>query len=462
MSRRFWPLARGHVITSGYGPRWGTWHRGVDFGWPGGSAGKPVYAVQAGTVVSVGWDPSPGGFGHYLDIDSDDAQGANLWVYGHIVPEVQRGQQVAAGQRIAHVNGDRSTNGGVDPHCHIEVHNRVRQPFGPGRMDPIPFLQGAAYPGEAPAPEPEVPVSRVLYGIDVSNHQREFDFAAAKREGFAFATHKVTEGDGYRDPFWPRAREQMREHFPGLFGGYVFCRRASHPEREADTLLQHLGDPSIPIQLDYEDTIGGGSIEDMWARIHAIQARGMRVFSVYLPRWFWRDRMGSPNLARIPPLWNSHYVAGKGYASTLYETAPATIEAGWAGFHPGGPPVRILQFSETARVAGQLIDVNAFRGTITELRALFAGTDTGGFLMALSDAEQRQLFEAVCKPRPSLVEPEFLGGQPPAELDAATFARTADYQAFHAARLAEKSVSLIEKLTERVTQLEQRLANGGK
>ncbi|NCL75698.1 C39 family peptidase [Rhodococcus sp. YH1] len=87
---------------------------------------------------------------------------------------------------------------------------------------------------------------------------------------------------------------------------------------------------------------------------------------------------------------------------------------------------------------------------------------TGGFLMALSEAEQRQLFEAICKPQKSLVEAEFLGGQPPAELDAATFARTADYQAFHAARLAEKSVSLVEKLTERVAQLEQRLANGGK
>lgn len=82
--------------------------------------------------------------------------------------------------------------------------------------------------------------------------------------------------------------------------------------------------------------------------------------------------------------------------------------------------------------------------------------------MALSDAEQRQLFEAVCKPRPSLVEPEFLGGQPPAELDSATFARTADYQAFHAARQAERAAGLVEKLTERIAQLEQRLANGGK
>ncbi len=150
MPRRYFPMARGHIVTSGYGPRWGATHYGVDFGWPGGSANKPVYAVQAGTVVAVGWDPE--GFGHYLDIDSDDAQGSNLWVYGHIVPEVRRGQKVDAGQRIGRVNGDRSTNGGVDPHVHVEVHRWTRQPAGPGRMDPMPFLKNANYPGTAPAP----------------------------------------------------------------------------------------------------------------------------------------------------------------------------------------------------------------------------------------------------------------------------------------------------------------------
>ncbi|MFC7450558.1 peptidoglycan DD-metalloendopeptidase family protein [Rhodococcus daqingensis] len=149
---RFWPLERGHIVTSAYGPRWGAMHYGMDFGWPGGSAGRAVHAVQAGTVVQVGWDPD--GFGWFLDIDSDDSQGSNLWVYGHIKPEVTLGDRVAAGQRIAHVNGDRTTNGGVDPHCHIEVHRWSRQPSGPGRMDPAPFLQGAAYPGAAPPPPP--------------------------------------------------------------------------------------------------------------------------------------------------------------------------------------------------------------------------------------------------------------------------------------------------------------------
>ena len=438
MAQRFWPLERGHVVTSPFGARWGTQHWGCDFGRDGGSGGMAVYAVQGGTVWAVG---PASGFGQWVVLDHPTEDGSGTTVYGHVIPEVRTGQRVEAGQRIARINPDSNSNGGVAPHLHLEYHRHVWSPPGPNRLDPLPLLRDAAFPGEAPASE--APMSNVLYGIDVSNHQGNFDFAAAKGEGFAFATHKVNEGDGYLDPFWPRARDLMREHFPGLFGGYVFCRRGSHPEREADTLLQHLGDPSIPIQLDYEDTIGGGSIEDMWARINAIQARGMRVFSVYLPRWYWRDRMGSPNLAGIPALWNSHYVYGKGYASTLYETSPGTIEAGWAGFHPGGPQVRILQFSETARVAGQLIDVNAFRGTEAELRALFAG-DTGGFLMALSDDEQRQLFEAICKPRASLVE----GSN--AQFDAPTFSQTADYHAYHAHRLAQENAARLSEIERKL------------
>jgi len=152
-------MAKGHIITDTYG--WQAWrggtHRGIDFGWPGGSAGQPVYAVQAGSVVAQPYDP--GGFGWYLDIDSSDAEGSNLWVYGHIVPHVRVGDHVEAGQLIAYVNADRATNGGVDPHVHVEVHKYTRQPSGPGRMDPFPFLVDALYPGErlpdpTPAPIP--------------------------------------------------------------------------------------------------------------------------------------------------------------------------------------------------------------------------------------------------------------------------------------------------------------------
>ncbi|OZF09807.1 hypothetical protein CH300_00050 [Rhodococcus sp. 15-1154-1] len=216
-----------------------------------------------------------------------------------------------------------------------------------------------------------------LYGIDVSNHQKNFDFAAAKREGFSFATHKVNEGTGYRDPYWPRAKEQMDEHFPGRNAGYVFCKVATDPKREADTYFAHGGTKTV--QIDYEDLDRNGSIGDLWARINAFLERGAILLPIYIPRWYWQGRMGSPDLSNLPaPIWNSHYVGGVDYASKLY---PGDKHAGWAPV--GGKDVAFLQFSESALVAGQRIDVNAFRGDDTQLAALFgAATPEKEFDMA--------------------------------------------------------------------------------
>ncbi|WP_082043159.1 glycoside hydrolase family 25 protein [Rhodococcus sp. MEB064] len=219
-----------------------------------------------------------------------------------------------------------------------------------------------------------------LFGIDVSNHQRNFDFAAAKREGFAFATHKITEGTGYRDDYWPRARAEMAKHFPGRWGGYVFCRVNTDPKVEARVLREHSGAIDFPLQIDYEDTTNGGSVDDLLRRIDAYRAEGFtRFLPVYIPRWFWEGRMSRKSLDRLPMgIWNSDYVSGRDYASRLYpgdDWSPARgngERGGWADM--GGKPVQILQFSETANVAGQSIDVNAFRGDDAQLGALFGAT----------------------------------------------------------------------------------------
>ena len=52
VSHRFWPMERGHIITSPFGPQWGTLHAGVDFGWDGGSANRADYecASTGGTT----------------------------------------------------------------------------------------------------------------------------------------------------------------------------------------------------------------------------------------------------------------------------------------------------------------------------------------------------------------------------------------------------------------------------
>lgn len=124
---------------------------GTDFGWPGGSAGKAVYAMQGGTVWAVG--PADG-FGQWVVLDHPTADGSGTTVYGHVIPEVRLGQRVEAGQRIARINPDRNTNGGVDPHCHVEVHRYVWSTAASGNrlLNPQSWLSGALYPPRATTP----------------------------------------------------------------------------------------------------------------------------------------------------------------------------------------------------------------------------------------------------------------------------------------------------------------------
>ena len=148
---RFFPLERGFMITSPWGWRPGGFHTGTDFGFRGGSGGRPVYAVQAGTVQYSGaasgyGGPDPAG---WLVIDSARSEGGGCVEYGHIVREVARGSHVQAGQRIAHINPNGNTNGGVAPHLHLSVMPRGYDPRT--KMDPIPWLGEAMSPGGAAA-----------------------------------------------------------------------------------------------------------------------------------------------------------------------------------------------------------------------------------------------------------------------------------------------------------------------
>ncbi|GAA5086966.1 hypothetical protein GCM10023319_34700 [Nocardia iowensis] len=354
MHARYWPLPRGHLVTSPFGPREDGWHFGADFGWPGGSAGLTVYACQGGTVVRAG--PARG-FGHWVVIDHPDADGAGTTVYGHVRPHVELSQRVEAGQPIAAIEPDRTRNGNVAPHLHLEWHRSVLSPPGPDRLDPLPQLDGATYPTTQGDLLTE-------FGIDISNHQGEFDFARAAAEGMTYATHKISEGT-WQDPYWPRAREQMPTHFQ-YWGGYVYCRLDTHPDTEADALTSY-ADTTVPIQIDYEDLTGTPSLADLLARVEAITARGFELLPIYLPRWYWRDNMGCPDLSGLPvPIWNSHYVTGTATPAQLY---PGDNHPGWEPM--GGKDIAILQFSSTAAISGQLIDVNAIRGGRDQLKRLF-------------------------------------------------------------------------------------------
>ncbi|WP_280246930.1 MULTISPECIES: peptidoglycan DD-metalloendopeptidase family protein [Nocardia] len=138
-SERVMPMAEGtYTLASGFGPRWGEMHKGVDFA---AEIGTPIYAAADGVVVAAG---PASGFGNWIVIDSiDDQRQPFSTVYGHMRDDgvgVQVRQQVSAGQQIGTV-GDAGQSTG--PHLHFEVVPGGRFTGGT-QIDPMPWLAGAA------------------------------------------------------------------------------------------------------------------------------------------------------------------------------------------------------------------------------------------------------------------------------------------------------------------------------
>lgn len=97
--------------SSGYGPRAGGFHKGIDFAAP---LGTPIPAQYGGTVVQAG---PASGFGNWVVIKPSGASVDTI--YGHMRRmKVKTGQHVKAGQIIAWVGSEGQSSG---PHVHYEL-----------------------------------------------------------------------------------------------------------------------------------------------------------------------------------------------------------------------------------------------------------------------------------------------------------------------------------------------------
>ena len=103
-----WPVSG--PITSGFGPRGGRMHEGIDIAVP---EGTPVHAAAAGTVIYAGW---LGGYGNLVVIDHG---GGLSTAYGHNSGLVaSAGESVAQGDTVAYSGNTGHSTG---PHVHFEV-----------------------------------------------------------------------------------------------------------------------------------------------------------------------------------------------------------------------------------------------------------------------------------------------------------------------------------------------------
>ncbi len=98
-------------ITSYYGPRWGSWHNGIDIVAP---TGAPVVAADSGMVTYVGWN---GNYGKMVEIDHGG--GKMVTWYAHLSDyNVSVGQTVGKGDVIGYVGNTGYSTG---PHLHFEI-----------------------------------------------------------------------------------------------------------------------------------------------------------------------------------------------------------------------------------------------------------------------------------------------------------------------------------------------------
>lgn len=212
----------------------------------------------------------------------------------------------------------------------------------------------------------------VIFGIDAhTSYQAGLDVEQVAREGYQFMIIKATQGaTGYTAPAafdgWIR-----RGRAAGMVCGAYHWLTDADPIGQVEHYLDRLaavgGPQGLLCAVDVEDVkhpptyAGLRRFADRFA-----DRTGGHPLLVYTGAWWWSPR-GWNGAAVSPHLWASRYVVGSGYGSALYAKVPASW---WYPGYGGWPEVTMLQYSSSGRVAGRSVDVNAYRGTLPQLRAL--------------------------------------------------------------------------------------------
>ncbi|MDR1714068.1 MAG: peptidoglycan DD-metalloendopeptidase family protein [Coriobacteriales bacterium] len=120
-----YPLPSHGTWTSGFGPRWGTVHLGLDIAVP---SGTPVYAAAAGTIVRAEYNSSGGNWVWIMH------GGGVVTKYMHasaFASGTAAGVYVTQGTTIMYVG---STGNSTGPHLHFQVE------IDGVAVNPVPFL----------------------------------------------------------------------------------------------------------------------------------------------------------------------------------------------------------------------------------------------------------------------------------------------------------------------------------
>lgn len=186
-------------------------------------------------------------------------------------------------------------------------------------------------------------------------------------QGFAGASHKVSEGNYYQDSYWPVFQQYCQGNSIPYIGYH--CLTNDDPASQVQTYQANDGTPNM--MMDHEQFNGQNpDINQFWAVVNAFNAANINVQLEYLPQWFWQN-IGAPDLSALATsnilLVSSAYPGGSGYASVIYDSAGGDSGEGWTPY--GGATPNAWQFTDAANIAGINVDCNAYLGT--DINVLF-------------------------------------------------------------------------------------------
>lgn len=420
------PMKQGtYRVSSGYGPRWGTFHAGLDFAAP---IGTPIYAAADGVVVEGRDRYNVSGFGSWIWLDCQATVGKDF-IYGHVKHDgimVKAGDRVRAGQQIGVVGNEGQSTG---PHLHFEVWGSPGR-LGGAHQDPAPFLKNARWPGDsvspkAPAKAPAKAESKdgLLFGLDVSEWQSGLYLGGVPDISFVIA--RTTDGT-HRDRAY-RSHIDDAEKAGLVTAAYHYLRAPSEGSTVAQQVtasLEVMGPRHRrPVWIDVETKGGTLSAGDIMDCKRLYEQAGIRVIGVYsyIPYWEKQIRGGEPDTHPFGAVWLANYPDTR---LVPFKELWNQIPKDKMDYPLGNQRPSLWQYSGNAGVPGwpKGVDANVFRGTKDELRRLFYGGETNHF----TEEEMKQIdniLKATTGKRKSLVNPkvELTPAQLISCIDAATW-----------------------------------------
>ncbi len=134
-----YPLEKKGTITSGFGPRGGRNHNGIDIGVPDGTS---VKSIGDGKVVRSDMTDY-GGYGNFIIVEHN-IDGQKLYsAYAHLTKRlVNVGNTVKKGQEIGKSGGGQGLAGGSGSSSGPHLHFEIRKTISGGWVNPAPYLTG--------------------------------------------------------------------------------------------------------------------------------------------------------------------------------------------------------------------------------------------------------------------------------------------------------------------------------